>query len=167
MPRTVALGSPPMPPALSGASPRLQAFLRESPLNRPKIAGFVARAAASVPAGSKVLDAGAGAAPYRELFEGRIYTTTDWANTPHPEGLQADVIAPIDDLPFEDAAFDCVVCTEVIEHVADPVAALAELRRVLAPGGSAWVTAPFVWEFHEEPYDFFRYTRHGLRAVLD
>jgi SAM-dependent methyltransferase len=145
----------------------LEAFLAESPLNRPHIAAFLRRAADSLPAGSRVLDAGAGTAPYRELFAAHEYTTTDWANTPHPEARQADVIAPIHDLPLDDAAFDGVVCSEVIEHVADPIAALAELCRVLRPGGTAWVTAPFVWEFHEEPYDFYRYTRHGLREVLE
>jgi SAM-dependent methyltransferase len=148
-------------------SPRLAAFLAESPLNRPHIAAFLRRAAASLPAGSRVLDAGAGTAPYRELFAAHDYTTTDWANTPHPEALQADVIAPIHDLPLEDGSFDAVICSEVVEHLDDPVAALVELRRVVRPGGTAWVTAPFVWEFHEEPYDFFRYTRHGLRGVLE
>jgi SAM-dependent methyltransferase len=145
----------------------LDSFLAESPLNRPLITEFVTRAAASLPAGSRVLDAGAGTAPYRELFAGHEYITTDWANTPHPEGRRADVIAPIHDLPLEPASFDCVICTEVIEHVADPVAALAELRRVLKPSARAWVTAPFVWEFHEEPYDYYRYTRYGLRSVLE
>jgi SAM-dependent methyltransferase len=148
-------------------SPALASFLAEAPFNRPLIAAFLRRAAASLPAGSRVLDAGAGTAPYRELFADHEYTTTDWANTPHAEALRADVIAPIHDLPLDDAAFDCVICSEVIEHVADPVAALAELRRVLKPGRQAWVTAPFVWEFHEEPYDFYRYTRHGLRSVLE
>jgi SAM-dependent methyltransferase len=148
-------------------SPGLAAFLAESPLNRPRIAAFLRRAAASVPEAARVLDAGAGTGPYRELFARHRYTSTDWANTPHPEGLQADVIAPIDDLPLDDAAFDLVICTEVLEHVADPAAALAELRRVLAPGGCLWATAPFVWEFHEEPYDFFRYTPHGLRSLLE
>jgi len=148
-------------------SPGLEAFLAESPLNRRHIAAFLRRAAASLPVGSRVLDAGAGTAPYRELFAAHEYTTTDWANTPHPEALKADVIAPIGDLPLDDAAFDCVICSEVIEHLDDPVAALAELRRVLKPGRRAWVTAPFVWEFHEEPYDFYRYTRHGLRSVLE
>jgi SAM-dependent methyltransferase len=148
-------------------SPRLAAFLDESPLARPNIAAFVRRAAASLPDGARVLDAGAGTGPYRELFARQHYTSTDWANTPHPEGLRADVIAPIHDLPLDTESFDCVICTEVIEHVADPVAALSELRRVLSPRGTVWVTAPFVWEFHEEPYDFFRYTRHGLRSVLE
>lgn len=70
-------------------------------------------------------------------------------------------------LPFEDGAFDLVTTLDVIEHIESDVAALAELRRVIRPGATAWVTAPFVWEFHEEPYDFYRYTRHGLRSVLE
>ncbi len=155
-----------MPPR-DTVSPGLASFLAESPFNRPQIAAFLRRAAASLPEGALVLDAGAGTGPYRELFASHEYTSTDWAHTPHAEGLKADVIASIDDLPLDPATFDCVICTEVIEHVVDPVAALAELRRVLKPGHRAWVTAPFVWEFHEEPYDFYRYTRHGLRSVLE
>lgn len=60
-----------------------------------------------------------------------------------------------------------MLCTQVLEHVPDPSAALAELRRVLKTRGSLLVTVPFVGELHEEPYDFFRYTSHGLRSMLE
>jgi SAM-dependent methyltransferase len=150
---------------LAGRSPALRAFVRESPLDRRHILEEVAAAAAALPPGARVLDAGAGDAPYRELFTHCDYVTTDWAASLHPGARQADVIAPIDALPLPDAGFDAVLCTQVLEHVRVPAAALRELRRVVRPGGRVWLTVPFVGELHEEPFDFFRYTPYGLRAL--
>ena len=140
----------------------LRAHVAESPINRPHILAFVERAARETPAGSRVLDAGAGPAPYRELFAHCEYLTSDWAHSIYPESQSADIVAPLYELPIEDAAFDAVVCTEVLEHVADPPLVMAELHRILRPGGKLWLTAPFVWELHEEPWDFHRYTPYGL-----
>jgi SAM-dependent methyltransferase len=123
-------------------------------------------AAAATPSGSRVLDAGAGDAPYRELFVHCDYVTADWPNSVHAGGRTADILASLEDLPVEDASFDAVLNTQVIEHVAHPAAVACELYRVLRAGGTLWLTAPLVWPLHEEPYDFFRYTEHGLRQLL-
>jgi SAM-dependent methyltransferase len=148
-------------------SPALRAFIAESPLERPLIAGFVRSAAAAIPAGARVLDAGAGEAPYRELFTHADYVTTDWTLSPHPGARQADVIAPLYELPLEDASFDHVLCTQVLEHVEDPLRVLSELCRVLRPGGRLWLTVPFVGELHEEPHDYFRYTPYALTSLCE
>ena len=60
-----------------------------------------------------------------------------------------------------------MLCTQVLEHVAEPAAVLAELRRVLRDGGELWLTVPFVGELHEEPHDHYRYTSHGLRGLCE
>ncbi|HEV7807752.1 MAG TPA: methyltransferase domain-containing protein [Solirubrobacteraceae bacterium] len=141
----------------------LDSFVAES-LDRPSIAAFMSEAAAAVGGGAKVLDAGSGLGPYRPLFAHAEYVSADWENSPHAGDV--DVRASLLALPFADASFDEVLNTQVLEHVADPSASLAELHRILRPAGRLWLTAPLVWELHEEPFDFFRYTCHGLRHLL-
>lgn len=147
--------------------PSVQAFVAISPIQRAPIARAVVDAAAALPAGARVLDAGSGEAPYRSLFGHCEYLTQDWPGTPHQGAHASDVIADLHDLPLEDASFDAVVCTEVLEHVAEPQRVLAELRRILRPGGRLLVTVPFAIELHEEPHDHYRYTSHGLRGLLE
>lgn len=162
-----ALFSPAMTRPLRSQSPELVSFIRESPLDRPAIFSFLQRLAAGLPAGTRVLDAGAGNAPYRELFAGCLYTTSDWAQSIHPGARHADVVAPLGALPLDDASFEVVVNTQVLEHVSDPGAVLSDFHRLLVAEGELWLTAPFVWELHEEPHDYFRYTSHGLQALLE
>lgn len=69
--------------------------------------------------------------------------------------------------PVSDATYDTVLCSEVLEHVANPHAALREICRVLRPGGALLLSVPFLARLHEEPHDYFRYTEHGLRAMLN
>jgi SAM-dependent methyltransferase len=147
-------------------SPELHAFVAEAPLERRAILALMARAAGASAPGARVLDAGAGEAPYRELFAHTRYVTCDWEHSPHPGGRQADIVAPLNRLPLDSGSFDAVLNTQVLEHVADPKAVLAELSRVLVQGGTLWMSVPFVGELHEEPFDFYRYTSHGLRWLL-
>jgi SAM-dependent methyltransferase len=153
--------------AAVGPTQQLQAFVAEAPVERPLILAFVSAAAARTSQGSRVLDAGAGNAPYRELFAHCQYRTTDWAKSPHPGAREADIIAPLDALPVDDESFDTIVCTQVLEHVPDPATVLGELHRVLAKGGHLWLSVPFVGELHEEPHDYWRYTPYALRMLLE
>lgn len=153
-------------PGLRGLSEALREFVAEMPHERATIAEWVAAAAREVPPGARVLDVGAGDAPYRELFAHAEYVTTDWEQSLHEGALRADVIASADALPLEDAGFDMVLLLQVLEHVPDPAAVLAELHRVLKPGGVLVLTAPLAWEQHELPHDYFRYTGPGLESLL-
>ena len=118
-----------------GVSERLRQFVSEVPYEREPIFEFVAAAAEATPPGARVLDVGAGSAPYRELFEHADYTTADWEQSVHVEGSPPDVTAPADALPIEDRSFDVVLNTQVLEHVPEPWLVLREFHRVLVEGG--------------------------------
>jgi SAM-dependent methyltransferase len=148
-------------------SPRLRAFVEELPEERRSLLAFVTRAASAVPPGARVLDAGAGDAPYRELFAHCEYLTADWEHSPHSGAPASDLVGSLESLPVEDESFDAALSTQVLEHVAEPADVLRELFRVLRPGGHLYLTVPLVGELHEEPYDFYRYTPYGLRHLLD
>jgi SAM-dependent methyltransferase len=153
-------------PRLRGVTEALREFVAEMPHERASILEWVAAAARDVPPGARVLDVGAGDAPYRELFAHAEYVTSDWEQSLHEGARQADLVASADALPVEDAGFDMVLLLQVLEHVPDPAAVLAELHRVLRPGGELVLTAPLAWEQHELPHDYFRYTQPGLEHLL-
>ena len=77
-----------------------------------------------------------------------------------------DPCCDIHRLPFAPGEVDAVICTGVLEHVADPVAAVAQLHRVLRPGGVVFCTVPFMQGYHEDPADYRRYTPTGLRQLF-
>ena len=77
-----------------------------------------------------------------------------------------DMLCDIAALPFPDASIDGVVCTYVLEHVADARACLAEIARVLKPGGCVYIAVPFLFPFHPDPLDRWRWTLDGLRADM-
>lgn len=108
-----------------------------------------------------VLDVGCGGRPHEAFFAAHAgrYVGID---TPASVLSQPDVHALASALPFEACSFDTVLCTQVLEHLAEPALCVAEIARVLRPGGHAILTAPQAWNLHEEPFDFFRFTRYGL-----
>jgi SAM-dependent methyltransferase len=150
-----------------GISEALRTFVSEAPYERRPILDFMIRAAREVIPGARVLDVGAGDAPNRELFDHVAYTTVDWEHSVHEDLPAVDITAAADDLPLDDRSFDAALLTQVLEHVAEPREVLAELYRVLRPGGRLYMTAPLVWELHELPFDYYRYTSVGLRHLLE
>jgi methyltransferase family protein len=147
-------------------SDALLRFTAEAPHERDSILEFALRCATEIEAGSRLLDVGAGNSPYRELFDHVRYQSSDWANSPHPGAREVDHIGPAHDLPVGDGEYDGVLCTQVLEHVPNPAEVARELFRILRPGGRAYVTVPLAWELHELPFDFYRYTPHGLAEIF-
>jgi SAM-dependent methyltransferase len=128
----------------------------------------VTQFAAALPKGARVLDAGAGEGSYREHFFAQRYCGLDlgvgdgaW------DYSKLDVLGDLSSLPFRDAAFDATLNVVTLEHVREPARVVEELARVLAPGGRILIIAPHEWEEHQQPHDYFRYTRYGLRYLLE
>ena len=126
-------------------------------LNRDR---WIAVQAASVPAGSKVLDVGAGSAPYRALFAHCDYKAQDFAQLRddqlrHGGYAPIDVVCEANAIPVPDASFDVVICTEVLEHVPEPIDVVREFGRIVAPGGRLILTAPLGSGIHQEPYHYY------------
>jgi SAM-dependent methyltransferase len=110
----------------------------------------------------RLLDVGCGEKPYAGLA-GNV---AQWVGFDHPSNASADVRGHAESMPFDDASFDTVLCTQVIEHVPEPRAVLAECARVLRPGGTLIVSAPQYWEVHEAPHDYYRFTPIGLEHLI-
>jgi SAM-dependent methyltransferase len=128
---------------------------------------LVAEAAAGVPTGSMVLDAGAGDSPYRHLFGHCTYEAADVCERPEKAYAHVGYVCDLTAIPVHDARYDFVLCTQVLEHVPRPLEVLQEFARVLKPGGRVWLSTPLAYEEHEVPYDFFRYTQYGLRSLFE
>lgn len=115
----------------------------------------------------RILDVGCGSKPYKPLFTFTEYIGVDIENPGHDHSQEdVDVYYDGKHLPFEDGSFDALISNQVFEHVFNPPEFLAELNRVLKPGGNLLLTVPFVWDEHEQPNDFARYSSFGLQHVL-
>lgn len=113
-----------------------------------------------------VLDVGCGRKPYQDLTRATRYVGVD-IDSPATRALSlADFYYDGRKLPFADASFDAVLCSQVLEHVFTPAEFLAEIHRVLRPGGQLLLATPLAWDEHEQPQDFARYSSFGLRDLV-
>jgi ubiquinone/menaquinone biosynthesis C-methylase UbiE len=160
----------PLRETVSGVSGDLRAWRRRTwSFNTERRREWVARQAADTPRGARVLDVGAGIGQYRPLFAHCEYRAHDFgletATAGHYTRLdyQSDIAA----IPVPDRSFDVVLCTEVLEHVPEPIVALREMARILKPGGRLLITAPLGSHLHQEPYHFYGgYTPHWYQRFL-
>jgi SAM-dependent methyltransferase len=132
--------------------------------------GLLERAVGEVARGLRgdiVLDVGCGVQPYRLLLAGFARYVGFDSPSPSDSGGGADVYGDAAALPFAPSCADAVVCTEVIEHVRDPLTLLEEIRRVLKAGGTLILSVPFTWHIHDEPRDYWRFTEFGLRLLAE
>lgn len=118
----------------------------------------------------KILDSGCGSMPYKKMIlsNSKIteYIGLDIESALNYQNTKADFLWDGCIMPFEDASFDVVISTEVLEHVPDPDLYLMEVKRVLKPGGMFFFTVPFLMSLHEVPHDYYRYTPFALEKIF-
>lgn len=139
-------------------------YLKSSKLfyfNQAQRDTWVARQASDLLPGVIVLDVGAGSCPYREHFLHCNYKTQDFLGLA-PEQLREhagygsiDYYCDATNIPVPDGSFDVVLCTEMLEHVPEPVKVIKEITRILKPGGKLLLTAPLGSGIHQAPYHFY------------
>jgi ubiquinone/menaquinone biosynthesis C-methylase UbiE len=141
----------------------LRRSLGRSPLFAFNLVGrdrWVAEQVARLPSGSKVLDVGAGSCPYRSLFAHCDYHAQDFAALQSDQLRDGaygriDYVCDATAIPAADGCFDAILCTEMLEHVPDPVAVIRECSRLLRPNGRLMLTAPLGSGIHQEPHHYY------------
>jgi ubiquinone/menaquinone biosynthesis C-methylase UbiE len=134
---------------------------------------------AAVPPGLKLLDAGAGEQQYKKYCSHLKYVSQDFAEytgVGDNLGLQTgkwdtsnlDIISDINSIPVPDSSFDVVLCTEVFEHISEPIRTISEFSRILKPGGKLILTLPVCSLTHFAPYYYYNgFSRYFLQKFLE
>lgn len=128
--------------------------------------GFIKQSLKDVPHNSRVLMVGSGGGIevwLREALQGK---NAELVRTDIDPDRKPDVVDDITASQFPDESFNAIVIMEVLEHVTQPFAAVAELHRLLRPGGLLVMSTPFFVPLHDRPHDYFRFTRYGLALLL-
>lgn len=94
------------------------------------------------------------------MREGHVsaYTGLDLPSGKYYDQRQPDATWDGVTIPFDAESFDCAICLEVLEHTYHPQGVLAEIKRILRPGGYLIASVPFLWPLHDAPHDHYRYT---------
>ena len=114
-----------------------------------------------------LLDIGCGTKPYEKICGVDNYTGLEIDDEGNRDHSFADVFYDGNVIPFQDKNFDSVLVSQVFEHVFNPYQFLKEINRVTKIDGQFLITVPFVWDEHEQPYDYARYSSFGLKHILN
>jgi SAM-dependent methyltransferase len=113
------------------------------------------------------IDIGCGSKPYEKFTNSDKYIGLELDNKLSRKLKSADCYYDGSTMPFEDNSVDSVFSSQVFEHVFTPNEFLKEINRILKSDGLLLMSLPLVWDEHEQPYDYARYTSYGLRYILD
>lgn len=119
-------------------------------------------------ASGKMVDIGCGEKPYKLIAKQFVdeHIGVDHKDTLHDKS-KIDLQGAAYNIPAENETFDCALCTDVLEHLKNPGKAIAETYRLLKLGGIAIYTVPLFWHLHEQPRDFYRFTKYGLKYLFE
>jgi SAM-dependent methyltransferase len=136
---------------------------------RKSILKFIACNAHNV--SGDIIDLGCGSSPYKDLLLSSnqsitSYTGIDIADSPYHSLTEDKLLWNGSIIPLPDNSCDCVLLTEVIEHLLDPSVVLSEICRVLRPNGTLIATIPFIYPLHEIPFDFRRLTPFEVERLM-
>lgn len=115
-----------------------------------------------------LIDIGCGTKPFKDMLSPYVtkHIGVDHEGTFHDKS-NIDLFGTAYEIPSDDETFDSAICTAVLEHLEEPEQAIRECHRVLKPGGTAIYSVPFIWHLHEEPRDFYRYSKYGLKYLFE
>lgn len=108
-----------------------------------------------------VIDVGSGRKNYRKYLRYKEYLTVDIDPQNNP-----DIIGNLEKLPIKTNSVDLVIATEVLEHVSDPGKAVREMYRILKKSGSCLLSTRFIYPYHPEPTDYYRFTVESLSDLF-
>ena len=111
----------------------------------------------------RVLNIGAGG-PVQRIIESSLYNKVTSIDI--DPARKPDIVMDVTNLEFNENSFDLVIMMEVLEHVKEPKKALSEIYRVLSHKGKLIMSTPFILGIHDEPYDYYRFTKYGLEYLL-
>ena len=132
------------------------------------IGGFYQQALPTYAKGA-LIDLGCGKVPLFATYKGHVSSVTclDWGNSMHPNphlDQEQDLNQPI---AYPDSSFDSIILSDVLEHIRKPEELIREMHRILRPGGHVIMNVPFYYGLHEQPFDYYRYTRHALKSMTE
>jgi SAM-dependent methyltransferase len=115
-----------------------------------------------------LIDIGCGEKPYKDLLEPYVdrHIGFDQKETLH-DNSNIDLFGSANLIPVPSLSFESALCTAVLEHLEEPEDAIRECYRVLKPSGIAIYSVPFIWHLHEEPRDFYRFSKYGLKYLFE
>lgn len=116
----------------------------------------------------KLIDIGCGIKPHKNKLAHLVseHIGVDHEFTSHNKS-EIDLFGTAYEIPVSSETFDSAICTVVLEHLEEPESAIRECFRVLKPGGHAIYAVPLLWHLHEEPRDFYRFTKYGLKYLFE
>ena len=148
----------PMKKRLRKSLPKLTAFQKKAAFYRQ-----VESLINSLTGPIRGLEIGAGETP---THIADLFPSVEWMHSDVDISYGPHIIADVTRLPLMDGSFDIVYADQVLEHVIDINKAAQEIQRILKVGGFVIVGVPFLYRFHGVPYDFYRVTPCGIRAIF-